>query len=70
MTPDISCTNDKYSCFMLQTDTYTHNLSINIKTEKYTWQTGDKSWRDDWIFWVSSSVDNESILECKFQLIS
>ena len=43
MTPDISCTNDKYSCFMLQTDTYTHNLSINIKTEKYTWQTGDKS---------------------------
>ena len=70
MTPDISCTNDKYSCFMQQTDIYTHNLSINIKTEKYTWQTGDKSWRDNCIFWVSSSVDNESILECKFQLIS
>ena len=43
MTPDISCTNDKYSYFMLQTDTHTHNLSINIKTEKYTWQIGDKS---------------------------
>ena len=40
---DISCTDDKYSCVMLQTDTYTHDLSINIKTEKYTWQTGDKS---------------------------